>query len=164
MTEPIELFALLVAAFAGGAINAVSGGGTLLTVPAAFTLHTGKDHWHVLLRGRAIESQCYVIAAAQYGHHYGARQGVPPLPDDSRCGRLGRSESGSLVRRGAWRPTPARRPAEWSRSFCLPHRSRPCRDRNSRSDLYRPRYDESPRRRRYLAPRRRRAVHKQCQP
>jgi predicted amidohydrolase len=49
-------------------------GATVLTVPAAFTLTTGKDHWHVLLRARAIESQCYVIAAAQTGHHFGTRR------------------------------------------------------------------------------------------
>ena len=52
----------------------VDQGATVLAVPAAFTLTTGKDHWHVLLRARAIESQCYVIAAAQYGHHYGQRR------------------------------------------------------------------------------------------
>lgn len=51
----------------------VDGGAVALAVPAAFTLHTGKDHWHVLLRARAIESQCYVLAAAQAGHHYGKR-------------------------------------------------------------------------------------------
>ena len=33
------------------------------------TVHTGKDHWHALLRARAIESQAYVIAAAQWGKH-----------------------------------------------------------------------------------------------
>ena len=44
-------------------------GAELLVVPAAFTLHTGKDHWHVLLRARAVESQCYVAAAAQWGKH-----------------------------------------------------------------------------------------------
>ena len=49
-------------------------GATLLTVPAAFTLMTGKDHWHVLLRARAIESQCYVLAAAQWGKHPKGRQ------------------------------------------------------------------------------------------
>jgi predicted amidohydrolase len=49
-------------------------GATLLTVPAAFTLTTGKDHWHILLRARAIESQCYVIAAAQTGLHFGTRR------------------------------------------------------------------------------------------
>jgi deaminated glutathione amidase len=52
----------------------VDQGATLLTVPAAFTLTTGKDHWHVLLRARAIEAQCYVIAAAQTGHHHTTRR------------------------------------------------------------------------------------------
>jgi predicted amidohydrolase len=42
-------------------------GAELLTVPANFTVATGKDHWHVLLRARAIESQCYVAAAGQVG-------------------------------------------------------------------------------------------------
>jgi predicted amidohydrolase len=42
-------------------------GADLLTVPSHFTLHTGRDHWHVLLRARAIENQCYVAAAAQVG-------------------------------------------------------------------------------------------------
>ncbi|MFO0614180.1 MAG: carbon-nitrogen hydrolase family protein [Polyangiaceae bacterium] len=41
----------------------------LVTLPAAFTLLTGKDHWHVLLRARAIENQVYVLAAAQWGLH-----------------------------------------------------------------------------------------------
>lgn len=44
-------------------------GAVLLTVPAAFTLMTGKDHWEVLLRARAIENQAYVIAPAQQGKH-----------------------------------------------------------------------------------------------
>jgi deaminated glutathione amidase len=44
-------------------------GAEVLLVPAAFTLHTGKDHWHVLLRARAIEAQAFVVAAAQYGQH-----------------------------------------------------------------------------------------------
>lgn len=47
-------------------------GANLLVVPAAFTMITGKDHWNVLLRARAIESQCYVIAAGQWGKHPGA--------------------------------------------------------------------------------------------
>jgi predicted amidohydrolase len=51
----------------------VDQGAIAITVPAAFTLTTGKDHWHVLLRARAIESQCYVIAAAQTGKHFGTR-------------------------------------------------------------------------------------------
>jgi predicted amidohydrolase len=42
-------------------------GAELVTVPAHFTTPTGKDHWHVLLRARAIENQCYVVAAAQIG-------------------------------------------------------------------------------------------------
>lgn len=44
-------------------------GARLLTVPAAFTMETGKDHWEVLLRARAIENQAYVLAAAQCGSH-----------------------------------------------------------------------------------------------
>ena len=51
----------------------VDDGAIALAVPAAFTLTTGKDHWHVLLRARAIEQQCYVLAAAQTGHHVGKR-------------------------------------------------------------------------------------------
>ena len=42
-------------------------GAEVVTVPAHFTLYTGKDHWHVLLRARAIENQNYVAAAAQIG-------------------------------------------------------------------------------------------------
>jgi predicted amidohydrolase len=42
-------------------------GAQLVTVPAHFTTPTGKDHWHVLLRARAIENQLYVVAAAQIG-------------------------------------------------------------------------------------------------
>jgi predicted amidohydrolase len=49
-------------------------GADVMLVPAAFTLHTGKDHWHVLLRARAIEAQAYVVAAAQYGSHPRGRQ------------------------------------------------------------------------------------------
>jgi predicted amidohydrolase len=48
-------------------------GARILTVPAAFTLHTGRDHWHVLLRARAVENLCYVLAAAQYGKHNAKR-------------------------------------------------------------------------------------------
>jgi predicted amidohydrolase len=47
----------------------VHAGADVMVVPAAFTLATGKDHWHVLLRARAIESQAYVVAAAQWGTH-----------------------------------------------------------------------------------------------
>jgi predicted amidohydrolase len=48
-------------------------GAIAMAVPAAFTQTTGSAHWHVLLRARAIESQSYVIAAAQFGHHFGTR-------------------------------------------------------------------------------------------
>jgi deaminated glutathione amidase len=44
-------------------------GADMFVVPAAFTMMTGKDHWHVLLRARAIEGQAYVVAAAQWGAH-----------------------------------------------------------------------------------------------
>jgi predicted amidohydrolase len=42
-------------------------GATVITVPAAFLERTGRDHWEVLLRARAIENQCFVAAANQYG-------------------------------------------------------------------------------------------------
>ncbi len=51
----------------------VDAGADLLAVPAAFIPHTGKDHWHVLLRARAIENTCYVIAPAQVGAHNARR-------------------------------------------------------------------------------------------
>jgi predicted amidohydrolase len=44
-------------------------GADVLAVPSAFTLATGKDHWEPLLRARAIENQCYVLAPAQHGRH-----------------------------------------------------------------------------------------------
>ena len=47
----------------------VDAGARWLCVPSAFTRETGKDHWEVLLRARAIESQCYLIAPAQCGRH-----------------------------------------------------------------------------------------------
>jgi predicted amidohydrolase len=49
-------------------------GARIVTVPAAFTLQTGKDHWHVLLRARAIENQVFVLAPAQHGKHPRGRQ------------------------------------------------------------------------------------------
>ena len=59
-------------------------GARLITVPAAFTLHTGKDHWEVLLRARAIENQVFVLAPGQIGeapphyHSYGRSMIVDP--------------------------------------------------------------------------------------
>ncbi len=47
---------------------------SLIVVPAAFTYTTGKAHWEVLLRARAIENQCYVLAAAQGGEHANGRR------------------------------------------------------------------------------------------
>jgi predicted amidohydrolase len=44
-------------------------GAEILTYPAAFTVPTGKAHWHTLLKARAIENQCYVVAAGQWGEH-----------------------------------------------------------------------------------------------
>jgi predicted amidohydrolase len=49
-------------------------GAMFLTVPAAFTHTTGMAHWHVLLRARAIETGCFVIAPAQGGRHENGRQ------------------------------------------------------------------------------------------
>jgi predicted amidohydrolase len=50
-----------------------SQGALLLAVPAAFTLQTGKDHWDLLLRARAVENTCFVVASGQFGHHGGPR-------------------------------------------------------------------------------------------
>lgn len=45
-----------------------------IAIPAAFTVPTGRDHWHVLLRARAIEASAFVIAAAQVGEHEDGRR------------------------------------------------------------------------------------------
>ena len=49
-------------------------GAGMLAVPSAFTETTGQAHWHVLLRARAIENGCFVIAPAQCGSHPGDRR------------------------------------------------------------------------------------------
>lgn len=49
-------------------------GATILLIPAAFTVPTGQAHWHILLRARAIEAGCFVIAAAQTGVHEDGRE------------------------------------------------------------------------------------------
>ncbi|MEM6447226.1 MAG: carbon-nitrogen hydrolase family protein [Cyanobacteria bacterium J06642_2] len=49
-------------------------GADVLLIPAAFTAFTGKDHWEILVRARAVENTCYVIAPAQVGVHYRRRQ------------------------------------------------------------------------------------------
>ena len=48
-------------------------GAEIIAVPSAFTVPTGQAHWHALLRARAIESQCFVLAAAQAGTHENGR-------------------------------------------------------------------------------------------
>jgi len=47
---------------------------SLILVPAAFTYTTGKSHWELLLRARAVENQCYVLAPAQGGKHQNGRR------------------------------------------------------------------------------------------
>ena len=49
-------------------------GAEFLTVPSVFTVPTGRAHWHVLLRARAIENGCFVFAPAQWGEHTGGRK------------------------------------------------------------------------------------------
>ena len=66
-------------------------GAEVVTVPAAFTLFTGKDHWELLLRARAVENQCYVVAANQWGVR-GRQGGLRALAD--------RRPVGSRARRG----------------------------------------------------------------
>lgn len=52
----------------------VAQGAEILAVPSAFTEHTGAAHWETLLRARAIENQCYVVAPGQCGEHPGGRR------------------------------------------------------------------------------------------
>lgn len=49
-------------------------GANLIAIPAAFTRTTGEAHWHTLIRARAIETQCFVLAAAQGGRHEHGRE------------------------------------------------------------------------------------------
>lgn len=49
-------------------------GADIIVVPAAFTKVTGKAHWDVLLRARAVETQCWIVAAAQWGEHNEGRE------------------------------------------------------------------------------------------
>lgn len=51
----------------------VQRGAEIITAPSAFTLETGREHWHALLRARAIETQSYVLAPNQWGNHFGPR-------------------------------------------------------------------------------------------
>ncbi|MGD8514898.1 MAG: carbon-nitrogen hydrolase family protein [Granulosicoccaceae bacterium] len=54
--------------------NMIGAGAEVIAMPSAFTAITGKAHWHVLVRARAIENLCYVIAADQGGYHVSGRE------------------------------------------------------------------------------------------
>lgn len=60
--------------FSQMAIALAENGADILTYPSAFFFGTGAYHWEILLRARAIETQCYVIAAAQTGNHSSTRK------------------------------------------------------------------------------------------
>ncbi len=86
-------------------------GAELVTVPAAFTLYTGKDHWELLLRARAVENQCYVAAANQWGRR--RRQGlVRPQLHRRPLGR----RPGAGARRGLRDRPPSSTGRTWSGS------------------------------------------------
>lgn len=52
----------------------VRAGAQIFTIPAAFTVPTGRDHWEILVRARAIENQCFVLAPGQYGANTDTRR------------------------------------------------------------------------------------------
>ena len=56
------------------AIALAEAGASFLAIPSAFTRQTGEAHWHVLIRARAIENGCFVLAAAQGGLHENKRE------------------------------------------------------------------------------------------
>ena len=104
-------------------------GASFLTVPSAFTRKTGEAHWHMLLRARAIETGCFVFAAAQAGMHenkretYGHSLIVDPWGDDPRRRRRrarhvpgedrsckGRDRAQDRPVAAAWPPFRRRRP------------------------------------------------------
>ena len=80
-------------------------GAELISVPAAFTAVTGAAHWQVLIRARAIETQCYVLAAGQGGEHPGPRETFGHSAIVDPWGRLlaeqPRGEAALLARRDA---------------------------------------------------------------
>jgi nitrilase len=57
-------------------INLAKRGADVIMVPASFTLQTGKDHWELLLRARAVETQCYIVAPGQYGPYVDGKGGT----------------------------------------------------------------------------------------
>ena len=92
-------------------------GAVLLTVPSAFTLMTGKDHWEVLLRARAVENQAYVLAPAQGGRHpgdrltYGHAMVVDPWGTVVACASEGEGLAMADLDRGLLERVRARLPA-----------------------------------------------------
>jgi predicted amidohydrolase len=79
----------------------VDRGAEVIAVPAAFTVSTGEAHWHILLRARAIETGCHILAAAQHGTHadgratYGHSLAVDPwggILADATTGSTGDSD------------------------------------------------------------------------
>jgi predicted amidohydrolase len=60
--------------FAGLYASLSDAGATVFAIPAAFTVPTGRAHWHVLMRARAIEAGVFVVAAAQVGRHEDGRE------------------------------------------------------------------------------------------
>lgn len=82
--------------------HALAGAGAdVISVPAAFTVPTGEAHWEVLLRARAIETGCFVIAAAQAGQHQNGRatwgHSMIVDPWGKILGQLGGDGEGALV-------------------------------------------------------------------
>ena len=76
----------------------VSAAPSCSTVPAAFTLATTRDHWEILLRARAIENQCFVIAANQIGAHPPGQPLRRPVDDHRPLGCGARDRPGQRVR------------------------------------------------------------------
>lgn len=60
--------------FAGLYRRLAEAGAQIICVPSAFTVPTGQEHWHVLLRARAIETGCFIVAPAQVGRHENGRE------------------------------------------------------------------------------------------
>ena len=80
-------------------------GAQVLAVPSAFTLATTRDHWEVLLRARAIEDQCFVVAANQIGGtRAGQRSGGRSLIVDPWGVVLAQAPDAETVRAGRPRP------------------------------------------------------------
>lgn len=83
-------------------------GAQVLVYPSAFTVPTGQAHWETLLRGRAIENQAYVVAAAQCGRHNGKRvsygDSIVIGPWGEVMARLERVEDADAEREGDRQP------------------------------------------------------------